>query len=354
MIAGSKFAQRTPDAAAVSRSKEMRRHAVHRQVDADLARAVPMIRAFFGDALHALVLGGGYGRGEGGLLWHNGAWHPENDYDLFAILHAGESIDAWRPRVAEGLIPALQTGQRMEYEVGLLCIDQLATLPPTQMFIDLRAGHRVLAGTTDVLTAAMPERSPAALGARAGLDLVLNRAALLLTAERELTEPARGDLDLIRLERWMHKVELAVGDAVLMTHGLYHPLLRRRTQRFTILAAGARNGSVVADWAVGYRHAAQARLEGFIPVATRDTLIAKLSQLARALAHAIAHLRREAAREPHPSLLAALKSAIRPKSRRRRRLARLMQYALATPFAQPVARRRGVIDAVVHLWRRSL
>jgi hypothetical protein len=248
---------------------------VEDQVERDLTRAVARCRAFYGKALAGLYLGGGYGRGEGGLRRVGAGWAPENDYDLFALVRGG-GLEArlWRQRTARRLIPALQQGQPMEYEVGVLGVRSLARQVPTQMLHDLRQGHLCLWGDPEALLE-LPCDDPAELPPSEGLRLLVNRGALLLLAAQGVA--AGAPLPPVRLDRFLHKARLAVGDGWLLLNREHHHLLSVRATR---VAESPLPGLPRASrWRDLHSHAATARLAGFPPPARPSALLAQLRTL---------------------------------------------------------------------------
>lgn len=194
----------------------------------DLARIVDVVTAAMGSRLRTLLLGGGYGRGEGGGLRDaNGVWRPYNDYDLFAIVGG---VPRWR-------LPKLRTelqefAQQLEAELGVevelapLRQEDLSHLPNTMMWCELLGAPRVLAGDAAVLADA-PRLAPAELPLVEGVRYLTNRGALLLWAQAE-------DMPDERRWKFVQKAWLAVGAALLIArhefrvgYGARHEALQR-------------------------------------------------------------------------------------------------------------------------------
>lgn len=171
-----------------------------------------------GENLVALVLGGGYGRGEGGVLRISGEEVPYNDLDLVLIVRRKTGLPWDTLHAIQHKYTAL-TGIEVDFSRPLT-VDDVRRWPPTLMWSDLLHGHLVLEGDADILTANAPDlRSDRLLPVEA-TRLLLNRGAGLLWALRIVRgcDPAP-DADFIR--RNYYKCALAVGDALLISHGRF-------------------------------------------------------------------------------------------------------------------------------------
>jgi len=176
------------------------------------------VRAALGDNLTALVLGGGYGRGEGGVLCVAGEERPYNDLDFLLVVRRKSAI----PMAALEAI-------RHEYErvTGIqvdfsrpLTAEEIRQWRPTLMWSDLLHGHSVLDGPADILTANAPAMPSDRLPPIEATRLLLNRGAGLLWSLRVAREcePAP-DEDFVR--RNYFKCALSLGDALLIAYGRF-------------------------------------------------------------------------------------------------------------------------------------
>lgn len=164
--------------------------------------------------LHALVLTGGFSRGEG-TVRHDA---PVNDYDLVAIRRAPG---------AGGLYQRL--GHDLTEEIGLE-VDLMpvwkARLPfvgRKLFWLDVRLGGRVLVGDPGALDA-IRRFTPADVDRAEIARLLGNRAAGLLLALPGPDAPV--DVEMRDLQAT--KAVLAALDATLLHQGLYAPRLRER------------------------------------------------------------------------------------------------------------------------------
>jgi hypothetical protein len=199
---------------------------LERRLETHFAR---MRSAFDGHGLRgALVLGGGYGRGEGGVMQEfNGAGFSNDlDYFLFDDTPNSPRLEAWCHRIERAESEALG----IDVEIKCLRADSIEAPIRSMMFADLVAGHVVVAGDGGFL-----ERL------REGLDfsliepgevtrLLWNRGSGLFFSRCRLGHDASMKFVL----RNHAKLKLALGDAWLCWHGQYSPLCRERAARLAV------------------------------------------------------------------------------------------------------------------------
>jgi hypothetical protein len=201
--------------------------------------------------LEALVLGGGYGRGEGGVLKTPSGDRPYNDLEFYVFVRGNRLWNERRYRnrlqhLGEAL--SSEAGLHVEFKVDSL--DRLRQSAITMFSYDLVSGHRLLWPVCPTPDAAGAE--PSALSVFTGCDhhrageriplqeatrLLFNRCTGLLLAKDLLrhTELTFEQTDFIG--RNLAKAQLALGDAVLTAFGRYHWSCRERRSRLDQLAA---------------------------------------------------------------------------------------------------------------------
>ena len=190
------------------------------RIDGQLAHVAARVEAALGRDLAALLLVGGYARGEGGLVGSDRAPAAYNDYDLVAIVRnrAATSLRARLRALARGL------SEELGIEVDLWPIDEsaLPSLPPTLFWLDVSlGGAEVLAGDVGV-AARIREITPRDVPHAEAARLLVNRAVGLALSNLEAH-----DRDL-RRARHGHKAVLACGDALLLAADLYAPTVTER------------------------------------------------------------------------------------------------------------------------------
>lgn len=180
------------------------------RIAADLDGLVRAVQGELGSSCRALLLGGGYGRGEGGGHRDRaGTWRPLNDYDLVAIVGGVPRwrLAAWRRRLA-ALALRQTAALGIEVELSPLRAEELPHVPFTLMWTELLAAPFLLAGDPAVL-AAVRSLPPDGLPALEAVRYLANRGALLLWSRTE-------SLPAERVWKFVAKAWLACGAATLI------------------------------------------------------------------------------------------------------------------------------------------
>ena len=189
--------------------------------------------------IEALLLGGGYGRGEGGVLREAGGDRPYNDLEFYLFLKGNRHANEVRyHRRLEVLAQILTPLADVEVEVKIASVAEWRSRPASMFSYDLALGHRSLAGPAPVL--GEQHRSAEELPREEATRLLMNRGTGLLLAQAELQRPALTPAAADFVRRNLAKAQLACGDAVLAARGLYHWSCRERELRLRRLAAAAR------------------------------------------------------------------------------------------------------------------
>lgn len=208
--------------------------AAEQVVSDHLAAITAAVRQRVGE-VEAIVLTGGFGRGEGGM--HRdaaGQWRPVNDYDLLVV-------DRRDLRAAlAGL------GDELAPQLGLDFVDlgysdgRWEKLPLTLFHYDLKHGSQVVAGDPRVLDR-VPAYASADIPVFEMLRLMLNRTAGLLSGLRgEFLQGVVPTPDQQRyLANQVTKLLIAIGDWYLWQWRGYDCSYARRRRRFAALALGA-------------------------------------------------------------------------------------------------------------------
>ncbi len=173
----------------------------------------------------AIVLGGGYGRGEGGVTEDStGQPHFFNDLDYFLFTDSSDDKE---------LVAAVHEWEQFEssqmgIDVEGKCLpkDDLRQTAESMMFYDLVAGHTIIHGADDFFKAYSALANPKTIEAVEATRLLWNRGTGLLFARVDLAE----EQDLSVVHRNQSKAKLALGDALLTLQGKYRPFARERHQ----------------------------------------------------------------------------------------------------------------------------
>lgn len=195
----------------------------------------------------AVVLYGGYGRGEGS--WFRDAsdlWQPYNDYDLVVV--------------CEKRLPMEQLAglrQELAAEIGIRWLDisamgrtKLRRLRPSIFNYDLKYASTVVFGDPGIRDL-IPVIDPTRLPLREILTLFLTRLWTLLGPldQRGFRQTLTADASMF-FRNQMAKAVLAVVDVLLLLKGAYHPSYRVRVERVLDLRSFDASTSELMTWAL--------------------------------------------------------------------------------------------------------
>lgn len=184
----------------------------------------------------ALVLIGGYARGEGGYVYRGGVPAPFNDYDYFLVVKGmnGRAIAALRPLLAK-LAEKLSLEVGVEVDLEILRQEGLRSARPSLMFAEMLWGHKVVAGDVAILES-MPPMPIEELPPGEFTRLMLNRGALLLLNQLAITTNELHTMEQrAQFIKYLFKSMLACGDARLAARGQYHPSYAEKWRRLQLL-----------------------------------------------------------------------------------------------------------------------
>ena len=198
----------------------------------EILRVIPPRR------IHALLLGGGYGRGEGGVLQTSAGDKPYTDLEFY-IIHNGPDLLLQKLHGAKvhHVAEELTASAGIEVEFKLLSLQKLQQSPVTMFYYDLIAGHRLVQGSDTWLASCEHHRSAHRLPLYEATRLLMNRCSGLLYAQEKLARPNFSSEDSDFVGRNLAKAKLALGDVVLAMRGQYHWSCRERQKRLRKLEA---------------------------------------------------------------------------------------------------------------------
>lgn len=209
-----------------SQSLERHLNRICRRVRTELQAIIPA------DKLTGILLGGGYGRGEGGVLRTPAGDRPYNDLEFYVFLDDRFGLATRR------LGPALHTLHErltelagIEVEFKLLTLESLRRSAPSMFYYDLVMGHRWVLGDDRLLAGCEHHRDAARIPLAEAARLWMNRATGLLFAAQRLTHDPFTEADADFIGRNLAKARLAFGDIVLTALGRYHWSCRERNER---------------------------------------------------------------------------------------------------------------------------
>lgn len=192
------------------------------------------LKAVGPENLTALVLGGGYGRGEGGVYLVDGEERVYNDYDFFVVVpfRARNQRQAVAARL-DALKPELEPACGVHVDFGPpIPAENLPSLPYELMYMEAKEGHVVIHGPKDVFDA-MPDYDTSRPPLEECARLFMNRGVGLVLAGRTLRGPGRLDRESFEfVVRNIQKAYMAMGDSVLFRAGRYRT---RYSERLAVL-----------------------------------------------------------------------------------------------------------------------
>ncbi len=180
--------------------------------------------------LEALLLGGGYGRGQGGVLKTESQDKPYNDLEFYVCLRGNDLLNQQKySRAFHHLGETLSPQAGLEVEFKISSAKKLKAMPPTMFSYDLACGHRCLIGDDFFQKNSRYEASEIRL--IESTRLMMNRCSGLLFAKERLQRKRFTDDDADFAGRNHAKAQLGFGDAFLAAHGKYHWDCHERNRR---------------------------------------------------------------------------------------------------------------------------
>jgi len=227
-------------------------------VEQELVRVVSGLVRLAGRDLSAILLVGGFGRGEGGVAREGVRLRPMNDYDIVVILRP------WAARCVAGRLQKGAEQAQAQWKLSVKQVDVMVTsgarlaIPvPTVARYEMKHGYRVLWGASPGAIRALPARW---LPVHEGTKYYRNRAGGLLVARLLLDGCGQFDTagrrELAFLE--INKALLAVGDGHLIQRRAYHYSYEKRREA---AQSDARLHGLEVDVASAYVRAIDERRE---------------------------------------------------------------------------------------------
>ena len=188
--------------------------------------------------LDGIALGGGYGRGEGGVLKTPAGDRSYNDLEFFVFI-GGNAILAERKfrHPLHELGESLSPDAGLEVEFKVLTLDKLRRSAPNMFYYDLVAGHRWTLGDESLFTGCEQHRDAAKIPLHEATRLLFNRCSGLLYSLERLRRKDFGEAEADFVGRNLAKSQLAFGDVLLAANRQYHWSCRERHARLGKLAS---------------------------------------------------------------------------------------------------------------------
>lgn len=186
--------------------------------------------------LGGLLLAGGYGRGEGGVLRSDAGDQPYNDLEFYVFIRGNRVLAECQYRAAlQKLGVRLSARAGLEVEFKVLTLDTLRRAAPSMFSYDLLLGHRWLIGEDSWLSGCEHHGDAAKIPLHEATRLLMNRCSGLLFGTERLRRRDFGVEDADFVGRNLAKAQLAFGDVLLAASGQYHWSCRERHARLQAL-----------------------------------------------------------------------------------------------------------------------
>lgn len=181
--------------------------------------------------LEGLLLGGGYGRGEGGVLRTEKGDRPYNDLEFYILARGSDWLnEKIYGRRLRRFAKKLAHEIGIEIEFKIISHKTLRQSPASMFYYDLVSAHRWFLGDESLLADCAHHRHGRDIPLYEATRLLMNRCSGLLLAKGKLTGEKFTDDVADFVSRNIAKAQLAMGDAVLTVFGQYHwsALVRNR------------------------------------------------------------------------------------------------------------------------------
>lgn len=199
----------------------------------------------------AVVLIGGYGRGEGGVLEVDGKEQAHNNFD-FLIISPGRTEGRSLKERADRALAPLIIRYEIGMDVGYVSETQLARSACLVMWYDMRFGHKTILGRHGVVSD-MRQFSVDRIIDSDIRNLLVNRGTLLVINELLLQKKSLRDSDKKLLIRHAIKAIIGYGDALLFFHGKYHFSYEEKQRRMQNLDDVCESFRTLYDDAMEFR-----------------------------------------------------------------------------------------------------
>jgi hypothetical protein len=203
---------------------------VNKKVNQDLGVITEKLTRAFGGNIAALVLVGGFGRGEGAVLIENGQVRPVNDYDLAMIIDQPCDLGC----IGEIRRDLAQRLGAWWVDISTYTVTKLRRLHYTMYAYDLKYGSQVIYGNPSLLSL-IPEMDPQKMPlVEAEVQFFTRLWCFLGPFSTRFLGQQPTDEEKFFLANQLSKALLACSDALLILNGLYHPSYAERLCRFEV------------------------------------------------------------------------------------------------------------------------
>jgi hypothetical protein len=180
--------------------------------------------------IRSLILLGGYGKGEGGVMVTANTLKPHNNFDLMLITkHLGLNERTLLQKKLDLILNKFGSEQSIGIDISVMSEDKIKVMPTRVLWYDMKEGHRTLYGDDKFISSIphLKENIPD-WDVR---NLMVNRGSLLLINHLCLMNGHTSDEVQRLIIKHTMKAVIGYGDALLHFKGLYHWSYAEKQQR---------------------------------------------------------------------------------------------------------------------------
>jgi hypothetical protein len=321
------------------------------EIDSLMEEMTTEFLALLKESTIALALGGGYGRGEGGVWRSRQGEELYNDLDLVWI-HRDRRVSKLERQALAEFENKYREKTKIHVDIMPIYQHAVAELPPALTWYEFGQGHRMLYGKSSTFDDLKSRCLDQVAGDEWG-RLLMNRSAGIVFARWVLAgQPialAQGEPSAEFVQRQLMKAWLAIGDMELVERGCYHRLVVERKKN-------AQAQEVPLKYLQKYLRAIDFKFDP-VPAPTMRELKEELEVLAEILEPEL-RTREASPRRPSVGLYATIFHvapqhwlSLRPDLYPRERL----RFAFAAELAGEVQERERLVgnqNSLLNLWSR--
>lgn len=203
----------------------------------------------------ALIMLGGYGRGEGGVETVNGVERPHNNLDFLLLMRGRSDAEAQnrlKARLDELLAP-LAERYGIGIELGVISVWKLRWSPCLVMWYDMRCGHKTILGDERQLERLLSRFSADRIIPSDVLWLLVNRGTHVVINDLLLERGALSAEERRFVVKLTMKAIIGYGDALLFFRGKYHWSYQEKARRMKDQGGVDEGFRRVYDAAIAFR-----------------------------------------------------------------------------------------------------
>lgn len=205
------------------------------------------------EVCRALVLLGGYGRGEGGVVKTDRGERIHNNLDFLVITSSipPEKQTQLRADLQQELAP-LKDKYEVELDFAFIPESKLRRSPSLVMWYDMRFGHKTILGDAS-LVPSLTQFDLARIPAWDVRNLLVNRGTLLVINDQLIASRPLSPEDRKLLVKHAMKAIIGYGDALLFFSGDYHWSYAEKQRRMRKRGEVAESFRTLYDAALEFR-----------------------------------------------------------------------------------------------------